>query len=156
LAEIGIGRDFERQFDAVCSIRLVELDHQLPDLGGEKGAVFLALGRDQSHELPVIRDRLFQNRRIEGDITDANRFDHRVISLSVSSATPRPKTMYDYSAIRRGALSAATPWKHSGLTRDNGFSLGSTHPTLRLATTYTLDKIGIFGESLREQHRPHG
>src|SRR5262249_5638492 len=123
LAEIGIGRDFERQFDAVCSIRFVAPDHQLPDLGGEKGAVLLALVRDQSHELPVIRDGLFQVRRVEGGVADASRFDHGVISISLSSATPRPKTMYDYSAIRSGALSAAKPWKHSGLTRDNGFSL---------------------------------
>src|SRR4029450_5248316 len=34
--------------------------------------------------------------------------------------------------------------------------LRSTHPTLRLSSTYTLDKIEIFGESLREQHRTHG
>src|SRR5256886_6145318 len=31
--------------------------------------------------------------------------------------------MHDYSAIRSGALSAAKPSKHRGLTRDNGFSL---------------------------------
>src|SRR5215510_10114598 len=123
LAEVGIGRDFERQFDAVRSICLVELDHQLPDLGGEKGAVLVALGRDQPHEFPVIRDGLFQVRRLEGGVADASRFDHGVISISLSGATPRPKAMYDYSAIRSGALSAAKPWKHSGLTRDNGFSL---------------------------------
>src|SRR5262249_56102807 len=69
---------------------------------------------------------------------------------------PRPKTMHDYSSIRSGALSAAKPWNHRGLTRGDGFSPRSTHPTLRLTTTYTLDKIEIFGESLREQHRTHG
>src|SRR5215468_8686905 len=139
LAEIGIGRDFERQFDAVRSIRLVELDHQLPDLGGEKGAVLLAFGRDQSHEFPVIRDGLFQVRCLERGVADASRFDHGVISISLSGAAPRPKTMHDYSAIRSSTLSAAIPWNHRGLTRDDGFSRRSTHPTLRLTTTYTLD-----------------
>src|SRR5215467_3200275 len=86
LAEIGIGRDFERQFDAVCSIRLVELDHQLPDLGGEKGALLLAFGHDQPHELPVIRDGLFQVRRLEGGVADAPRFDHDVISISTPAS----------------------------------------------------------------------
>src|SRR6516164_5125163 len=156
LAEVGIGRDFERQFDAVRSIRLVELDHQLPDLGGEKGALLLAFGHDQPHELPVIRDGLFQVRRLEGGVADASRLDHGVISISLSGAAPRPKTMHDYSSIRSGALSAAKPWNHRGLTRGDGFSPRSTHPTLRLSSTYTLDKTEIFGESLRERHRTHG
>src|SRR5262245_13457455 len=76
---------------------------------------------------------------------------------------------FRYPALRPGrkrcttiAQSAAArraqryPRNHRGLTRDDGFSLRSTHPTPRVTTTYTLDKIGIFGESLREQHRTHG
>src|SRR5262244_3752456 len=65
----------------------------------------------------------------------------------------RCTTIAQFAAAR---LSAAKPWNHRGLTRDDGFSRRSTHPTLRLTTTYTLDKIEIFGESLREQHRTHG
>jgi hypothetical protein len=78
-AEIGIGGNFERQLDAVRSIRLVELDHQLSDLGGEKGAILFAFGHDQSHELPVIRDGLFQVRRLERGVADASRLDHALL-----------------------------------------------------------------------------
>src|SRR5262249_25314780 len=76
LAEVGIGRDLERQLDAVSPVGLVELDHELPDLGGEKRAILFALGHDQPHKLVVVRDRLFQVRRLEGGMADSSRLDH--------------------------------------------------------------------------------
>ena len=82
-AEVGAGRDFERQFDAVRPIGLVELDRERSDLAGEEGAVLFALRHDQSHELLVVRDGLFQVRRLEGGVSDPSRFDHGTFLLVV-------------------------------------------------------------------------
>ena len=50
-AEVGIGRHLERQHHAALGIALVELDGELPDLGGEEGAVLFALGQHQAQHL---------------------------------------------------------------------------------------------------------
>ena len=42
-AEVGVGRDFERQHGAAFGVAFVDLDGELSDLGGEKGAVLFAL-----------------------------------------------------------------------------------------------------------------
>src|SRR5262249_22423776 len=146
------------QFDAVRSIRLVELDHQLPDLGGEKGALFVSFGHEQSHELSVIRDGLFQVRRLEGGVADASRFDHGVISIaSLDSFT----SFFQCAELMMNAIGdefkgySPDPDQTRCMTIAQ-FRFARPHPTLRLSSTYTLDKTEIFGESLREQHRTHG
>ena len=54
---------------------------ELADLGGEEGAVLLALGHDQSHEFVVVSDRLLQVGRLEGGVADASGLDHRSLRL---------------------------------------------------------------------------
>jgi hypothetical protein len=76
-----LGATLERQLAAVRAVRTVELDHQLPDLAGEKGAILFAFGQDQSHELAIISDGLLQVRRLERSVTDASRSDHGVFSF---------------------------------------------------------------------------
>ena len=82
VAEIGIGRDFERQLEAVRPIRLVERDDELADLAGEEGAILLALGEEEAHELLIIGDRLVEIGGLEGGMSDASCSDHGVLLLT--------------------------------------------------------------------------
>ena len=57
------------------AIRFVELDHQLADLGCKIDAILLALRYDQSHELVIIRYRLFKVGRFALDENGLPRLD---------------------------------------------------------------------------------
>ena len=94
IAEIGPGRNLERQLDAVRAVGFVELDRQLPDLAGEEGAILLALGHDQAHELLVVGDGLFQVRRLEGGVSNSSRLDHGALLLCRPPAFRRSRSAY--------------------------------------------------------------
>src|SRR3989442_391024 len=63
------------------TIGLMERDHQLPDLGHEKGAVLFPLGHDQAHEVLVIGDGFFEIRRLERGVSDPSCLDHGLLRL---------------------------------------------------------------------------
>src|SRR6516165_9283509 len=82
LAEIGIGRDLERQLDAVRAVRLVQRNHELADLAGEERPVLFALGHDQAHEPVIVCNRLVQIRRLESGMSDPSCSDHGLLLLA--------------------------------------------------------------------------
>ena len=94
IAEIGPGCNLERQFDAVRPVGFVELDRQRTDLAGEKGAILFALGHDQTHELLVVGDGLFQVRRLKGGVSDSFRLDHGVFAPCRPPAFRRSRSAY--------------------------------------------------------------
>ena len=75
-AEVGVGRHFERQRDAAFDVALAQLNREQADLGGEEGAVLLALGQHQTHDVGVIVDHLQQVGGFEGGVADAAGLDH--------------------------------------------------------------------------------
>src|SRR6516165_8400497 len=98
LAEIGIGRDLERQLDAVRAVRLVQRNHELADLAGEECPVLFTLGHDQAHEPVVVCNRLVQIRRLESGMSDASWPDHGFLLLVALAARQRGFGL-DYSAL---------------------------------------------------------
>ena len=74
--EIGIGRDLERQHDAALGVGLVELDDELADLGGEEGAVLLALGEHEADDLGIVIDHTIEIGGFVDGVSDAARLDH--------------------------------------------------------------------------------
>ena len=47
VVEFGVRRDLEREPGATRHLALLELDHEVAELGGEEGAAVLALRQDQ-------------------------------------------------------------------------------------------------------------
>ncbi len=79
VAEIGIWRDFKRELDTVGPVRLVQRNHQLPDLGREIGTILFPLGQHQPQEFFVVRNGLVEIRRLEGGVANASCLDHGVL-----------------------------------------------------------------------------
>ena len=107
LAEIGIGRDLERQPRAGRAVGLFELNHQEAGLGGEERAVLLALGEHEAGDVGPIGDLLVEVLGLERRMSDASRLDHgespEICGLAVSSIahSTRAETGHHLAKARR-------------------------------------------------------
>ena len=116
--EVGTGCDLERQHDAAFGIGLVELDGELADLGGEEGAILLALGEDEADDLGIVVDHTIEIGGFVDGVSDAARLDHGIFSncwAFLSQERTKP-------VVNSRAPSCATAWADSigGLAKPAG------------------------------------
>src|SRR4029077_2469242 len=78
-AEIGVEIELERQRGAALDGALAQLDGEQADLRGEEGAVLLALGENEAHDVGVVVDQFLEVGRFEGGVADASGFDHGAV-----------------------------------------------------------------------------
>ena len=79
VVELGLGRDLKRQSRAARVVALLELDHEITELGGEEGAAVLPLRQHQSGDLGEIVDLPIEVGRLERGVADPLDVDHGVL-----------------------------------------------------------------------------
>ena len=78
-AKIGIGRNFKGQHGAALRVAFIELNGELPDLGGEKRVILLALNQHQADDFGVIVDHAWQIGCLESGVSDPSELDHGIL-----------------------------------------------------------------------------
>jgi hypothetical protein len=81
VVEVGLRRDLECQAFAARVLAVVELNHEVAELGREVSAAVFPLRQDQAGDVREIGDLALEIGCLEGDVAEALGLDHGVLRI---------------------------------------------------------------------------